>query len=237
MLREGSYHHQLSQQKKQRGKDQVWFQRLSSQFNNGLHWLKANVGLFLELFKKFSPFAIWRRKSSSAGQGGNTIAREMKVVGLVMDQQTDTTVVVLKDLSSDTALPIVIGLLESTNITAKLENIALPRPMTHDLLKNIMDQLGVEVDRVEISDLRDETFYAWIYLNLNDKETKIDARPSDALAIALRTGSRIYVNEKVIQKYETIMTRNETETLDDEAKEWTEILENLSPEDFQRYKI
>jgi bifunctional DNase/RNase len=165
------------------------------------------------------------------------MAREMKVVGLVMDQQTDSTVVVLKDLSSDTALPIFIGLLEATNIAAKLENIALPRPMTHDLLKNIMDQLGIEVDRVEISDLRDETFYAWIYLSLNDRETKIDARPSDALAIALRTGSRIYVSEKVIQKYETIMARNETETQDDEAKRWTEALENLSAEDFQRYKI
>ncbi len=165
------------------------------------------------------------------------MVREMKIVGLVMDQQTDSTVVVLKDLSSNTALPIVIGLLEATNIAVKLENIALPRPMTHDLLKNIMDQLGVEVDRVEISDLRGETFHAWIYLSLGDKETKIDARPSDALAIALRTGSRIYVNEKVIQKYETIMMRNETETRDDEAKKWTEILENLSPEDFQRYKI
>jgi bifunctional DNase/RNase len=165
------------------------------------------------------------------------MAREMKVVGLVMDQQTDSTVVVLKDLSSDTALPIFIGLLEATNIAAKLENIALPRPMTHDLLKNIMDQLGVEVDRVEISDLRDETFYAWIYLSLNDRETKIDARPSDALAMALRTGSRIYVKEKVIRKYETIMARNETETQDDETKKWTEILENLSAGDFQRYKI
>jgi hypothetical protein len=100
-----------------------------------------------------------------------------------------------------------------------------------------MDQLEVEVDRVEISDLKNETFYAWIYLSANDRETKIDARPSDALAIALRTGSRIYINENVIQKYETIMTRNETETLDGEAKEWTEILENLSPKDFQRYKI
>lgn len=165
------------------------------------------------------------------------MAREMRIVGLVMDQQTDNTVVVLKDHSSDTAIPIVIGLLEATNIATKLENIALPRFMTHDLLKNVMDQLGAEVDRVEISDLRDGTFYAWIYLNLSDKETKIDARPSDALAIALRTGSRIYVNEKVIQKYETIMTRNETETLDDEAKNWTEILENLSSEDFQKYKI
>jgi bifunctional DNase/RNase len=165
------------------------------------------------------------------------MVREMKVVGLVINQQTESTVVVLKDLSSDFALPIVIGLLEATNIAAKLENIALPRPMTHDLLKNIMDQLEVEVDRVEISDLKNETFYAWIYLSANDRETKIDARPSDALAIALRTGSRIYINENVIQKYETIMTRNETETLDGEAKERTEILEKLSPKDFQRYKI
>jgi hypothetical protein len=227
----------LSQQKKQRGKDKVWFHRISSQCKKGLDWLKAKIGLFLELFRKYSSFGTWRQKPSFAGRGGNTMVREMKVVGLVINQQTESTVVVLKDLSSDFALPIVIGLLEATNIAAKLENVALPRPMTHDLLKNIMDQLEVEVDRVEISDLKNETFYAWIYLSANDRETKIDARPSDALAIALRTGSRIYINENVIQKYETIMTRNETETLDGEAKEWTEILENLSPKDFQRYKI
>jgi DNA phosphorothioation-dependent restriction protein DptG len=161
----------------------------------------------------------------------------MKIAGLIMNQESDSCIVLLKDLESDAALPILIGLLEATNIAAKLESIAIPRPMTHDLLKNIMDQMGAEVNRVEISDLRDKTFYAWIYLSLKDKETKIDARPSDALAIALRTGSRIYVNEKVIQKYETIQMQNETETLDDEAKGWTEALENLSPEDFRRYKI
>jgi hypothetical protein len=161
----------------------------------------------------------------------------MKIAGLIMNQESDSCIVVLKDLKSDAALPILIGLLEATNIAAKLESIALPRPMTHDLLKNIMDQMGAEVNRVEICDLRGKTFYVWIHLSLSDKETKIDARPSDALAIALRTGSRIYVNEKVIQKYETIQMRNETETLDGEAKEWTEILENLSAGDFQRYKI
>ena len=165
------------------------------------------------------------------------MVREMKIAGLIMNQESDSCIVLLKDLESDAALPILIGLLEATNIAAKLESIALPRPMTHDLLKNIMDQMGAEVNRVEISDLRGKTFYAWIYLSLSDKETKIDARPSDALAIALRTGSRIYVNEKVIQKYETIQMQNEKETLDDEAKRWTEALENLSPEDFRRYKI
>jgi bifunctional DNase/RNase len=161
----------------------------------------------------------------------------MKIAGLIMNQESDSCIVVLKDPESDAALPILIGLLEATNIAAKLESLALPRPMTHDLLKNIIDQMGAEVNRVEISDLRDKTFYAWIYLNLSDKETKIDARPSDALAIALRTGSRIYVNEKVIQKYKTRMTRNETKTLDDKAKEWKDILRNIAPEDFKRYKI
>jgi bifunctional DNase/RNase len=161
----------------------------------------------------------------------------MKIGGLIMNQESDSCIVVLKDPESDAALPILIGLLEATNIAAKLESIALPRPMTHDLLKNIIDQMGAEVNRVEISDLRDKTFYAWIYLSRSDKETKIDARPSDALAIALRTGSRIYVNEKVIQKYKTSMTRNETKTLDDKAKEWKDILRNIAPEDFKRYKI
>jgi bifunctional DNase/RNase len=163
--------------------------------------------------------------------------REVKISGLTMDPQTNTPIVVLKDLQSETSLPIWIGLLEATAIATELEQIQFPRPMTHDLIKNLMGHLGVKVDRVEVCDLKDNTFYAWIYLVVNGKETRIDSRPSDALAIALRMNARIYVNEKVIRKSEKMETGGKAEIQDDEAKKWTEILENLSPEDFGKYKM
>jgi hypothetical protein len=97
--------------------------------------------------------------------------------------------------------------------------------------------LGAKVDRVEVCDLRDNTFYAWIYLQVGEKETKIDARPSDALAIALRAKARIYVDEKVIEKSGTLETPAKAEIKDEEAKKWTDILESLSAEDFGKYKM
>jgi bifunctional DNase/RNase len=163
--------------------------------------------------------------------------REMKISGLTMDPQSNTPIVVLKDIKSETSLPIWIGLLEATAIATELEHIQFPRPMTHDLIRNLMGHLGVKVDRVEVCDLKDNTFYAWIYLMVNGKETKIDARPSDALAIALRMNARIYVNEQVIRKSAKMETGGKAEIEDNEAKKWTEILENLSPEDFGKYKM
>jgi bifunctional DNase/RNase len=163
--------------------------------------------------------------------------REMKISGLTMDPQTNTPIVVLKDIKGDTVLPIWIGLLEATAIATELEQIQFPRPMTHDLIKNLMMHLGVSVDRVEVCDLKDNTFYAWIYLIIQGKESRIDARPSDALALALRTSARIYVNEKVLEKSKKIETGGKAEIQDAEAKKWTDILENLSPEDFGKYKM
>ncbi len=165
------------------------------------------------------------------------MVREMKISGLTMDPQTNTPIVVLKDPTSETSLPIWIGLLEATAIATELEQVQFSRPMTHDLLKNIMSHLGVKVDRVEVCDLRDNTFYAWIYLEVNGKETRIDARPSDALAIALRVNARIYVDEKVIEKSGKLEPVGKVEIKDEEAKKWTEILENLSAEDFGKYKM
>ena len=165
------------------------------------------------------------------------MVREMKISGLTMDPHTNTPIVVLKDPKSDVSVPIWIGLLEATAIATELEQVQFARPMTHDLIKNIMNHLEVKVDRIEVCDLRDNTFYAWIYLNVNGKETKIDARPSDALAIALRANARIYVDEKVIEKSSKVETEGKAEIKDDEAKKWTDILENLSAEDFGKYKM
>ena len=165
------------------------------------------------------------------------MVREMKISGLTMDPHTNTPIVVLKDPKSETSLPIWIGLLEATAIATELEQVQFSRPMTHDLIKNLMGHLGAKVDRVEVCDLRDNTFYAWIYLQVGDKETKIDARPSDALAIALRAKARIYVDEKVIEKSGSLETPAKAEIKDEEAKKWTDILESLSAEDFGKYKM
>jgi len=164
------------------------------------------------------------------------MVREMKIIGVALDQKNESSVIVLKDVAGDTALPVVIGLLESTAVAAGLENITYPRPMTHDLLKSLMDYLGVTVRWVEISDLRGDIFYARIYLTLDkEEEVSLDARPSDAFAIALRTGSKIYVNERVIQKSSTIETTEHKESEGDQEKEWRTILNNFSQEDFRKY--
>jgi len=140
-------------------------------------------------------------------------------------------------VDSDKAVPIWIGLLEATAIASELENIKFSRPMTHDLLKIIMDNMQIQVTRVEVADLRDNTYFALIYLNREGREAIIDARPSDAIALALRVKAPIYVAEVVIQKARRVdLSAKEAITTED-AKKWTEILESLDPDDFGKYKM
>ena len=177
------------------------------------------------------------RECELESREGEIMVREMKISGLTMDPNTNTPIVVLKDPNSETSLPIWIGLLEATAIATELEKVQFSRPMTHDLIKSLMAHLGAKVEKVEVCDLKDNTFYAWIYLDVEGKETRIDARPSDALAIALRANAQIFVDEKVIEKSGTLETTVKAELKDEEAKKWTEILESLSPEDFGKYKM
>ncbi len=166
------------------------------------------------------------------------MTRLMKVSGLTMDPYSNTPIIILKEVDGDRSLPIWIGLLEATSIATQLENIEFPRPMTHDLIKNLMNHLGIKVEKVEVCDLKDNTFYAFIYIQNGDKVSRIDSRPSDAIAIALRTQAPIYVREEVIEMskgFETV--KGEAELTDEEAKKWTEVLESLSPEDFGKYKM
>jgi len=163
--------------------------------------------------------------------------RQMKVAALVMDPQSNTPIVILKDLQSETSLPIWIGLLEATAIATELENIQFPRPMTHDLIKNCFEYLRVKVERIEVCDLRNNTYYALIYIRDGERVNPVDARPSDAIAIALRTNAPIFVKEEVISKS---LKPDETARplFDKENKEkWTEILENLDPKEFSKYKM
>jgi len=162
---------------------------------------------------------------------------QMKVVGLTIDPLTNSPIMILKDPESDKTVPIWIGFLEATAIASELENIKFSRPMTHDLMKNLMDQLGIKLAKVEICDLRDNTFFALLYLILHDKEFSMDARPSDAIALALRAEAPIYVEEEVIRKSKDMDLGSKEEIKSEEGKKWTEILESLNPEDFGKYKM
>ncbi len=162
---------------------------------------------------------------------------QMKVTGLTIDPFTSMPIIILKDLDEKCALPIWIGLIEASAIATELEKIQLSRPMTHDLMKNILDEMGVGVDRVEVNDLADNTFYATISLRRGDDNYIMDARPSDAIAVALRTKAPIFVARSVMEKSRKIDLANESTTDEARRQKWTEILENLSPEDFGKYKM
>ena len=163
--------------------------------------------------------------------------KEMKLAGLIMDSTTNAPVIILKDLEDKEVISIWIGLLEASAIAVELEKIDLPRPMTHDLVKNVFNSLDIKVLKVEIADLRDNTFYAYIHLGMGGKTFTIDARPSDAIAIALRTKSPIYVDEDVIKKSKKIDLESIKEVdKTDESKELKDLLERMSPDDFE-YKM
>ena len=163
--------------------------------------------------------------------------KEMKLAGLIMDSTTNAPVIVLKDLEDKEVISIWIGLLEASAIAVELEKVDLPRPMTHDLVKNVLDSLNIKVLKIEIADLRDNTFYAFIHLGMDGKTFTIDARPSDAIAIALRTKSPIYVDEDVIKKSKKMDLESIKEAGKiDESKELKDLLERMSPDDFE-YKM
>jgi len=163
--------------------------------------------------------------------------KEMKVAGITVDPFTNTPIVLLKDLEDKDVLPIWIGLLEASSIATALENINTPRPMTHDLVKNILDSLGVKIVRVEVNDLKDNTYYALLHLEVDNKRLVVDSRPSDAIAIAVRTNAPIFVEESVIKKSAKIDLSTKGDKVVTEAGDWEDILENLSPDDFGKYKM
>jgi bifunctional DNase/RNase len=163
--------------------------------------------------------------------------KEMKVAGITVDPFTNTPIVLLKDLEDKDVLPIWIGLLEASSIATALENINTPRPMTHDLLKNILDNLGVKVLKIEVNDLKDNTYYALIHFDVNKKRLVMDSRPSDAIAIALRTAAPIFVEEAVIKKSAKVDLTTKGDKVVTDTTEWEDILENLSSDDFGKYKM
>lgn len=163
----------------------------------------------------------------------------MSVGGLTLDPVTKTPIVILRDADNKLNLPIWIGLLEATAMATELEGIKMARPMTHDLLRNILGEMGAAVDRVEITDLKDNTYFAVIHLRIRDNPLTVDARPSDAISLALRTKSPIYVTKRVLETSSVaqhIEEGAETNLSNVSPDKWAEILEKMTPDDF-KYKM
>lgn len=158
---------------------------------------------------------------------------EMKIKGLVVDPISKMPIVVLEDSQKQRMLPIWIGVFEANAIALKIENISTPRPMTHDLLKSFLKKLDISIEKIVVNDVRDNTFYAMIHCRYDNKNLLIDSRPSDAIALALRTDSPIFVEEEVVNKAHSLKFDENLED-SEKLKKW---LENLKPEDFGKYKM
>jgi bifunctional DNase/RNase len=158
---------------------------------------------------------------------------EMTIKGLMVDPITNTPIVILKDKDGDRVLPIWVGVFEANAIALQIENVATPRPMTHDLLRNIITDLDGQVDRIVVSDLKDNTFFALIHLTVKGEGVAVDARPSDAIALALRTRAPILVEESVIDNAKTVDFGSER-LVNDKVQKW---LEGLDPTDLPKYKM
>ena len=152
---------------------------------------------------------------------------EMSIKGLMVDPISNMPIVILRDKEGSKTLPIWVGMFEANAIALQIENISTPRPMTHDLLRNVIHDLKASVQKIVVCDLQDSTFYALIYLTLNGEVVAIDARPSDAIALALRTRAPIFVEEAVIDNAKTVdVTADKADA--DRLHKW---LESLDPDD------
>jgi bifunctional DNase/RNase len=158
---------------------------------------------------------------------------EMKIRGLMMDPVTNMPIVVLKDLNGNTILPIWVGIYEANAIALEIEKVSTPRPMTHDLIKTLLLGLGTGIRKVVVSELKDDTFYAVIWLDRDGELISVDSRPSDALALALRLDCPIYVDESVLKSSKRSNAAAD-KVSDEEQRRW---LESLDDEDLGRYKM
>jgi uncharacterized protein len=158
---------------------------------------------------------------------------EMTIKGLMVDPITNMPIIILRDKEGQRVLPIWVGVFEANAIALQIENVTTPRPMTHDLLRNVIQDLRARIDKIVVSDLKENTFYALIYLTVNGDVVAIDARPSDAIALALRARAPIFVEERVIdhaKHADLAPEKGETERL----QKW---LESLDPDDMGKYKM
>ena len=158
---------------------------------------------------------------------------EMTVRGLMLDPVSNMPIVILKDVGGETVLPIWVGVYEANAIALEMEKVSTPRPMTHDLIKNVLTGLETQVHKVVVTELREDTFYAVIWLNRDGELISVDSRPSDALALALRLDCPIYVEESVLKSSKVASTMSDRVTSED-LRKW---LEGLNDEDLGKYKM
>jgi len=164
---------------------------------------------------------------------GALVMIEMNIKGLMVDPITNMPIVILRDSDGQKVLPIWVGVFEANAIALQIENIQTPRPMTHYLIRNIIQDLQATVDRIVVCDLKENTFYAMIHLKTPSGPVAIDARPSDAIALALRTRAPILVEETVIENAKTVDFASEPAD-NDRLQKW---LESLDPEELGKYKM
>jgi uncharacterized protein len=174
-----------------------------------------------------------RKRITGQYAGGTTMEVEMRIRGLMMDPVTNMPIVLLKESDSETVLPIWVGIYEANAIALEIEKVTTPRPMTHDLLKNLLVGLETIVRKVVVTELRDDTFFAVIWLEREGQAISIDSRPSDALALALRMDCPIFVEEDVLKNSKQATAASDRVS-SDELRKW---LENLGEDDLGRYKM
>jgi bifunctional DNase/RNase len=158
---------------------------------------------------------------------------EMTIKGLMIDPITNMPIIILRDQDGQRVLPIWVGVFEANAIALQIENVQTPRPMTHDLLKNVIDDLRAHVERIVVCELKENTFYARIHMTVDGRVLEVDARPSDAIALALRTRSPIFVEETVIQSARSVESTKENMDLG-RLQKW---LEGLSEDELGKYKM
>lgn len=158
---------------------------------------------------------------------------EMKIKGLMIDPITNMPIIVLRDADGQRVLPIWVGVFEANAIALQIEHVQTPRPMTHDLLKNVIDDLNAHVERIVVCELKENTFYAMIHLQAATGSLAVDARPSDAIALALRTRSPIFVEEEVIQSARAVESSRDSMDVG-RLRKW---LEGLTEEELGKYKM
>ncbi len=158
---------------------------------------------------------------------------EMTIKGLMVDPITNMPIIILRDKDGQKVLPIWVGIFEANAIALQIENVATPRPMTHDLLKNVINDLDASVQKIVVCDLKENTFFALIHLLVNGHTVAVDARPSDAIALALRAKAPIFVEESVIENARSLDTSSEKAD-SDRLQKW---LESLDPEELGKYKM
>ncbi len=158
---------------------------------------------------------------------------EMTIKGLMVDPVTNMPIIILRDQEGQRVLPIWVGVFEANAIALQIENIATPRPMTHDLLRNVIADLKAQVRKIVVSDLKENTFYALIYMTVNGDTIAVDARPSDAIALALRVRAPIFVEDAVIDSAKSLdFTPDKADS--ERLRKW---LESLDPEELGKYKM